>query len=182
MTGLCITLSNHFSFHYTIILKNYTFLTIQKEKWWNYLTTTNNIKSPSLLPSFFHASWPALAFFTRNGHSYSKLLWTKYDFWHLWIYFTIEAYEVFVYFGQVRFQSEVGWLKSNGNIKSYQSRNLWLKSDLAKSYLLKMLASAHTVSVVFLRALGYYALWVITRSIIVTFYDTYYALWVTTRR
>ena len=53
----------------------------------------------------------------------------------------MEAFEKFVYFGQVIFQSEVGWLKSNGNIKSYQSRNLWLKSDLAKSYLLKMLMS-----------------------------------------
>ena len=29
------------------------------------------------------------------------------------------AYETFVYFGQVIFQSEVGWLKSNRNIKSY---------------------------------------------------------------
>ena len=32
---------------------------------------------------------------------------------------TIEAYETFVYFGQVIFQSEVGWLKNNRNIKSY---------------------------------------------------------------
>ena len=56
-------------------------------------------------------------------------------------WYTIEAYEAFICFGQVIFQSEVVWLKSNGNIKSYQSHNLWLKSDLAKSYLLKMLMS-----------------------------------------